>query len=61
LQQAHGPALEERLQAAGRMVHELDLKTPGLKNLLRSRGIGDSAMVANMLITHAQIYRARQR
>jgi len=53
-------ALEERLQAAGRMVHELDLKTPGLKNLLKSRGIGDSAMVANMLIAHAQIYHARK-
>jgi hypothetical protein len=60
LQKAHGPALEERLQAAARMIHDLDLKTPGLKNLLKSKGIGDNAMVANMLIAHAQIYHARK-
>ena len=60
LEKAHGAALEERLQAAGRMVHELDLKTPGLKNLLKSRGIGDNALVANMLIQHAAIYHARR-
>jgi hypothetical protein len=59
LERAHGAALEERLQTAGRMVHELDLKTPGLKNLLKSKGIGDSAMVANILINHAAIYHAR--
>jgi hypothetical protein len=61
LQKAHGPALDERLQAAARMVHDLDQKTPGLKNLLKSRGIGDNAMVANILIAHAQIYHARKR
>jgi hypothetical protein len=60
LERAHGPALEERLQAAGRMVHDLDLKTAGLKNLLKSRGIGDNALIANMLIAHAQIYHARR-
>ena len=42
------------------MVHELDTQHPGLKNLLKSRGIGDNAMVANMLIAHAQIYHARK-
>jgi hypothetical protein len=60
LERAHGAALEERLQAAGRMVHELDVQHPGLKNLLKSRGIGDSAIVANMLISHAQIFHARK-
>jgi hypothetical protein len=60
LEKAHGAALEERLQAAGRMVHDLDLKTAGLKNLLKSRGIGDNALIANMLIAHAQIYHARR-
>jgi hypothetical protein len=53
LQRAHGPALEERLRDAGRMVHELETQNPGLKNLLNSRGIGDSAMVANLLMGHA--------
>jgi len=61
LQRAHGPTLEERLRDAGRMVHELDTQHPGLKNLLNSRGIGDSAMVANLLMGHAQIYHARKR
>ena len=42
------------------MIHDLDMKQPGLKNLLKSKGIGDNAMVANMLITHAQIYHARK-
>ena len=60
LQRAHGPRLEERLHAAARMIHALDLKQRGLKNLLKSKGIGDSAMVVNMLIQHAQIYHARQ-
>jgi hypothetical protein len=61
LQKAHGPALEEKLNAAGRMVEALEAKQPGLKNLLKSNGIGDSAMVANMLIAHAQIYHERKR
>jgi hypothetical protein len=60
LQKAHGPALEERLHSAALMIYDLDLKQPGLKNLLKSRGIGDNAMVANMLITHAQICHARK-
>jgi hypothetical protein len=60
LERAHGPALEERLQVAERMVHDLDLKTAGLKNLLKSRGIGDNALIANMLIAHARIYHARR-
>jgi hypothetical protein len=49
LQKAHGDKLDERLHQAGRMVEGLDKKQPGLKNLLRSKGIGDSAIVANML------------
>jgi len=61
LQKAHGAALEERLQSAALMIHELDVKQPSLKNLLKSRGIGDSAMVANMLIAHAAIYQARRK
>jgi hypothetical protein len=60
LEKVHGDKLDERLRQAGLMVHDLDLKTPGLKNLLKSKGIGDNAMVANMLIAHAQIYHARR-
>jgi hypothetical protein len=60
LEKAHGLALDDKLRAAGRMVEDLERKQPGLKQLLKSKGIGDSAMVANLLIAHAQIYHARR-
>jgi hypothetical protein len=60
LERAHGPALDDKLRAAGRMVEDLERTQPGLKQLLKSHGIGDSAMVANMLIQHATIYHARK-
>jgi hypothetical protein len=31
-----------------------------LKNFLKSRGLGDNALIANMLIAHAAIYHARR-
>lgn len=61
LQRAHGPALDEKLQAVDRMVQVIEAKQPGLVRLLKSKGIMDNAMVANMLIAHAQIYHARKR
>ena len=42
------------------MVEELDKKQPGLKNLLRSKGIGDNALIANLLIQQSQHYHARK-
>jgi hypothetical protein len=60
LQRAHGAALEERLQAAAVMINQLEQKQPGLNNLLKSKGIGDNALVASMLIGHAAIYHARR-
>ena len=57
----HGFTLEERLSKAGRMVEEIEQTTSGLKNLLQSKGIGDSAMIANLLIQQAQRYWARRR
>ena len=39
LQRVYGDALEEKLTSAGRMVAAIDQKTPGLKNLLRSKGL----------------------
>jgi len=59
LQRAYGDGLEDKLRAAGQMVEALDQKTPGLKNLLRSKGIGDSAMVVSLLIQQATIFHAR--
>ena len=60
LEQAYGPAQEEKLRAAGRMVEALDTKHPGLKNLLRSKGIGDNALAASLLIQQAARYHARK-
>jgi hypothetical protein len=60
LQRVHGEKLEERLQLAASMIHALDVKTPGLKNLLKSKGIGDNAMVASLLIQQAARYHARK-
>jgi hypothetical protein len=61
LQRVHGEHLEERLQLAASMIHALEGKTAGLKQLLTSKGIGDNAMVANMLIAQAQKYHARNK
>ena len=60
LQRVYGDKVEEKLNQAGRMVEELEKKRPGLKQLLQSGGIGDSAMVANMLIQQSQRYFARR-
>lgn len=59
LERVHGAHLEEKLQAAAVMIHALDAKQPGLKQLLRSKCIGDASLVAQILVTHAPIYHAR--
>lgn len=41
LERAYGPALEEKLHAANRMVQALEAKRPGLNRFLQSRGVGD--------------------
>ena len=61
LEKAYGATLEEKLHSAAEMVEALEQKTPGLKNLLRSKGIGDSAMVASMLIQQAERWHARRK
>jgi hypothetical protein len=61
LERAYGSELDDKLQAAGRMVEELDKKSPGLKSLLRARGIGDNAMVASMLIQQSERWHARRK
>ena len=43
------------------MGEALDQKQPGLKNLLRSKGIGDNAMVANLLIQQSVRWHARRK
>jgi hypothetical protein len=61
LERAYGNTLDERLRQAGRMVEGLEQKQPGLKNLLKSKGIGDNAMIASLLIQQAERYWARRR
>jgi len=53
--------LDSKLRAAAVMIHALDQKTPGLKNLLKSKWIGDNAMVASMLIQHTERWHARRK
>ena len=60
LEKAFGATLDDKLRDAGRMVEELDAKQPGLKHLLKSKGIGDNALIASMLMGHAAIYHARK-
>lgn len=61
LETVYGPALDDKLRAAGRMVEALDAKQPGLKNLLKSKGIGGNALIASLLIHQSQRYCARRR
>jgi hypothetical protein len=60
LQQVFGSELEAKLAAAGRMVSELETTKPGLRAFLKTAGVGDSAMVASMLIQQAERYWARK-
>ena len=61
LERVYGAELEDKLNAAGHMVVEIDKKTPGLKNLLRSKGLGDNAEVAQLLIQQAERYWLRRK
>lgn len=61
LQRVYGEALEDKLNAASRMVVALDQKMPGLKNLLRSKGLGANAIVASLLIQQAERYWLRRK
>ncbi len=61
LQKTYGDSLGEKLQAANRMIHALEERQPGLKQLLQSKGIGDNAIVASLLIGQAERYWARWR
>lgn len=60
LEKSYGPKLEEKLNAAGRMVEEIEETHPGLKTLLKSKGIGDNALVASMLIAQSEVYWKRR-
>ena len=59
LERAYGSDLDAKLQLAAKMIHELDAKQPGLKQFLKTRGIGDSALVASQLIQQAERWAIR--
>ncbi|MBX9659557.1 MAG: hypothetical protein K2X00_13385 [Nitrospiraceae bacterium] len=61
LQKTYGDSLGEKMVAANRMIHALEERQPGLKQLLQSKGIGDNAIVASLLIGQAERYWARWR
>jgi hypothetical protein len=61
LERAYGAELESKLQLAGKLVAELDGKQPGLKPLLKTRGIGDSSLVVSALIQQAERWVIRNR
>jgi hypothetical protein len=61
LQRAYGLQLEEKLLAANRMVQAIEAKRPGLNNLLKSKGIGDSALVVAQLIGQSERWHARRK
>jgi hypothetical protein len=60
LQNLYGAGLEDKLKSAALMIHELDQKKPGLKQLLRTGGIGDNALIVSQLIAQSERYHARK-
>ncbi len=63
LERAYGgeDKLQEKLCAAAVMIDVLDQKQPGLKNLLRSKGIGDSALVVAQILGQSERWHARRK
>ena len=61
LRQAHGDKLEERLDAADRMIHMIEQTHRGVYEFLTEHHLSTDPMVMNMLISHAPIYHARRK
>jgi hypothetical protein len=59
LGRVYGAELENKLNAAGRMVEELETKQQG--NLLRSKGLGDNAEIPSLFIQQAERYWIRRK
>ena len=60
LERAYGSELDAKLQLAAKMIGEIDAKQSGLKRLLQTRGIGDSALVVSQLIQQAERLHVRR-
>jgi hypothetical protein len=62
LQSVYGKEeLERKLNDAGLMVQDIERKHPGLKQLLKIKGLGDSSLISNMLIQQAERYWIRRK
>ncbi len=61
LQRAYGDTLDAKLEAARQMVQALEKKMPGLNNLLKSKGIGDNALVVAQIIGQSERWHARRK
>jgi hypothetical protein len=61
LERAYGSELDDKLRAAAVMIHDLELKTPGLKQLLKSKAIGDSALVVAQILGQSERWYARRK
>ncbi len=49
-----GPETSKKIELAQRLVEDVERKTPGLKAILDSSGASGSAMVMNLLASHAE-------
>lgn len=63
LEKAYGgeDKLHEKLRAAAVIIHELEKTKPGLQNLLRSKWIGDNALVVAQIIGQNERWHARRK
>ena len=61
LQRAYGDTLDAKLEAVRQMVQVLEKKTPGLNNLLNSKGVGDNALIVAQLIGQSECWHARRK
>lgn len=61
LQSIYGTELDAKLRETGYMINIIEQQRPGLKALLRSRGIGDSARTVTLLIDQSRRFWARRR
>jgi hypothetical protein len=61
LQGVYGADLDAKLNAAGTMIDAIDRQRPGLKKMLLSQGIGDSALVSNLLIAQSERWALRRK
>ena len=61
LEQIWGKDLDARLQSAARMIEAVEQVRPGLKALLKGRGVGDSAAVVNLILQQAERWEIRNR